>query len=208
MKPTIDVMLDVETLGIADDAQVIQISAGAFHLDEVVRELGDFKSTFNFVLDLSTLGDKLSMELGTLQFWTSDSDNARVLHKLISEESGISEEILVRKLHTWFTDLLKDYSEIKLWGNGIIFDNVKIEALFKKYGLKSPIMFYNHRDVRTILELGADKLGEDINSFRNDYADGIEKHNAIHDVLYQTRYVTGAYSVLTNPEYYLEVPMN
>ncbi len=202
MKQTIDVMVDIETLGIEEDAQVIQISAGAFHLDEVIRKLGDFKSTFDFVLDLSTLGDKLSMELGTLQFWTSDSDNARVLHKLISEDSGITEEILVRKLHTWLTDLLKDYSEIKLWGNGIIFDNVKVEALFKKYGLKSPILFYNHRDVRTILELGADKLGEDVISFRNEYAEGIEKHNAIHDVLYQARYVTEAYSVLlTNPEY-------
>lgn len=206
MKKTtyIDVMLDIETLGVADDAQVIQISAGAFDLESTVSELSDMK-TFDCVLDLSTLGDTITVEQGTLKFWTSDTSNASVLYRMLTNDNGVTEQIMVEKFHKWLLYLIDSYEfrrltlvEIRLWGNGIIFDNVKVENLFKKYGLESPIKFYNHRDVRTIVELVADKLHTDVDTYRGQYAYGIEKHNAIHDVLYQARYVTHAYQDLMN----------
>ena len=201
----VDVMLDVETLGISDNAQVIQISAGEFRLDDVVTSLDDME-TFDCILDLSTLGDTLTVEQGTLAFWTANGDNANVLNRMLNNNNGITEQIMVEKFHKWLSALvwsnayddLVIKSEIRLWGNGIIFDNVKIENLFKKYGLQSPVKFYNHRDVRTIVELVADKLHTDVDTYRGQYAYGIEKHNAIHDVLYQARYVTHAYQDLMN----------
>lgn len=204
MKQTtyIDVMLDIETLGVADDAQVIQISAGAFDLETIVTELSDMK-TFDCVLDLSTLGDTLTVEQGTLKFWTSDTSNATVLHRMLTNDNGVTEKIMVEKLHKWLLDLIANHesckltlAEIRLWGNGIIFDNVKIENLFKKYGLQSPVKFYNHRDVRTIVELVANKKNTTVAEYRDQFSEGIEKHNAIHDVLYQARYVTHAYKDL------------
>lgn len=200
MTNTIDVMLDIETLGVSDDSQVIQISAGAFHLEEPVNSIEDM-GTFDVVLDLSTLGGTLSIEQGTLSFWTGDPENAKVLHRMLQEDTGVTEGIMVKKFHEWLKKLSKAYEDVRVWGNGIIFDNVKVENLFKKYDLVSPIRFYNHRDVRTIVELVAIKNDTTVAEYRRKFEEGIEKHNAIHDVLYQARYVTSAYAELTRDEH-------
>lgn len=192
MKDVIDVMVDLETLGVEDGAQVIQISAGAFHLHRIVQDMDDM-IIFDKVMDLSTLGKYLTLEQGTLGFWLSSSENAQVLNNMLRVDNGVTEEIMVRKFHQWLSDMCSVYDEVRLWGNGIIFDNVKVEALFKKYGLTPPIAFYNHRDVRTIVELASDKVGVSVKAYRERFDEGIEKHNAIHDVLYQARYVTSAF---------------
>lgn len=202
MFETIDIMLDIETLGIEDDAQVIQISAGAFHLEKLTKNKEDI-NIFNMVLDLSTLGDKLSVEQGTLEFWTSSPDNAKVLNRMLRVDNGITERIMVTRFCQWLENFASEYEEVRLWGNGIIFDNVKIDNLFKKYDIASPIQFYNHRDVRTIVELASYSTGLSVNEYRDRFSEDIEKHNAVDDVLYQIRYVTSAYQDLVDePRFY------
>lgn len=192
---TVEVMLDIETLGTGKDAQIIQIGAGAFRLDKRVVTMDDFLDVFEITLDLHTV-DSPVIDVDTLIFWTKEPENAETFNKLLDQHTGITEEQMALDFHNWLTQLQAQFGKVTLWGNGIIFDNVKIEALFEKHGLVSPIKYSMHGDVRTITRTACDKLGMSLDEFRGMYADGIEKHNALADVLYQARYVTRAYEEL------------
>ena len=190
----IDVMLDIETLGVENGAQVIQIAAVGFKLGEEF-ERGKYPS-INSMLDISTVGDKLELELGTLKFWTANADHAQTFNKLLSVNTGCTEEKMVHDIHEFLSMLERKYEQVRVWGNGIIFDNVKVENLFSKYEIYSPIKHYNHRDVRTIMDLASIKSGLTLAELRDQFKDGIERHDALDDCIYQIFYVNHANNIL------------
>lgn len=194
----IDVMLDLETLGVTDSAQVIQISAVAFHLEKPPATVSDLSRTFDVILDLSMINEDntVTLEVNTLQFWLSSEENAKVFRNLTSADTGRGEERMVHDFWEFLQTLQEEYEDVYLWGNGILFDNKKIEALFSKYNLASPIKYSNHRDVRTIVELASAKKQVTVSEYRLAHDPGLEKHNALQDALHQVMYVTEAYQDL------------
>lgn len=198
MDKDINVMVDIETLGLGDEAQIIQISATHFSFRK-----GSSHHKFNGELDFNSIKDRngdIKINLDTLNFWLKDINNYQVFKNFCEDKKGrVPEYFLINAFHKYLTNLKgeeKFSGELQLWGNGVIFDNVKIENLFNKHGLKSPIKYSRHMDVRTLMALASDVTGKTIDELRDPFKEGKELHNAQDDVEYQVEYLVNAYNLI------------
>lgn len=185
MTKTIDVLVDLETMGISNDAPVIQISAVAFNLG--IKGY----ATFNRKVNLGSVGN-INVDGLTLGFWLQTSEQTEQLKTYFDDRNAQPSEMW-KQFYKWLMDVSAHQSyEIRLWGNGILFDNAKV-----KYNLgdKYPVKYSNDRDVRTIVQLGADKLGISIRELRESVPNE-HKHDALSDAIWEMTYIQKAYKAL------------
>jgi 3' exoribonuclease, RNase T-like len=184
-----DIMLDIETLGTGTNATIFQISAITFDI-----ETGKHFSTFNGIADIAE-NDFLEVDGSTLKWWLNT--DKELLTELLNKGEGSSEDLL-NDFHVWLKSQDKDTKNIYLWGNGILFDNKKIQEQFVEMGLDYPIFFRNDRDVRTIVDLAGKKLGISETELKERFNDeSLTKHDAFDDVKYQINLVVSCYKLLT-----------
>lgn len=131
-----DVMVDLETMGVGNDAAIVSI--GAVQFDPETGELG---SEFYEVVDLSScLEAGLTMDGSTIMWWMGQSDSAR---KAFSTPTGSLAEILTR-LSEWLPN------RPKIWGNGATFDNIILRSAYKALSMDVPWRYYDERCFRTL----------------------------------------------------------
>lgn len=190
-----DIMVDIETLGTGENASVFQISAMSFDLTT-----GDKYGSINLIGDIEKYGN-LNVDGSTLKWWLNT--DKELLTELINKGT-YGEHELFEELYNW---LLKqsntgDMKDVYLWGNGILFDNAKLQTnLNGCSGLKYPIYYKNDRDVRTILELASMNSGLTEDEIKKSVTDENErKHDAFDDIAYQIRLVVKCYEILMNKE--------
>lgn len=186
-----DIMVDIETLGTGENATVFQISAMSFDLTT-----GDKHGSINLIGDIETYG-RLDVDGSTLKWWLNT--DKELLTELINK--GTYEEYdIFEALHKWLEaqSTTGDMKDVYLWGNGILFDNAKLQTnLNGCSGLKYPIYYKNDRDVRTILELASMKSGLTEEQIKESVTDENErKHDAFDDIAYQIRLVVKCYEIL------------
>ena len=75
--------------------------------------------------------------------------------------------------------------DVKVWGNGSVFDISILDKWFDMLGMNAPWKFWNVRDVRTVVDI------MNINPKEFSF-DGI-KHNAIDDAIHQVKYMTSKF---------------
>lgn len=178
------IMTDIETLGTKEGATIFQIAAAAFNI-----ESGEVTSKIDLKLDISKVDD-LVVDGSTLKWWLKT--DKELLTKLLNEGELTEMEML-----TQFNEWVEQQDSPKLWGNGILFDNLKLKHKLESKGLKYPIFYRNDRDVRTILALAADKSGVSENDIRNSVTDENERaHDALDDVTKQIRLVTKCFNII------------
>lgn len=180
------IMTDIETLGTIEGATIFQIAAASFDI-----RTGEVKDKIDLKLNINTV-ENLKVEGGTLQWWLKT--DKELLTKLLQE--GTLTEI---EMFTQFNDWIeKQEGSPKLWGNGILFDNLKLKAKFEDLGMKYPIFYRNDRDVRTILALASEFSGISENEIRENVQDENERaHDALDDVTKQIRLVHYCYQLLS-----------
>lgn len=192
MKKT-HIMTDIETLGLRNDATIIQIAGIAFDI-----ETGEHISEFDMVADISK-NEHMEVDGGTLKWWL-DTD-ADLLKTLLNERGTVSSDDLIREFHSWMISLSNhpNYEDLVLWGNGPMFDNMKLKINMERLGLEYPILYKNDRDVRTILDLASAKTGLSESEIKGliDSHD-IREHDALDDVVYQIRLVNYCYIELVS----------
>ena len=195
MTRRIDIVTDLETLGVGSDCPVFQLGAVAINL-----ETGEIISTFNGICDITNFNN---IEGGTLKWWLKT--NKDLLAQLIlspTEDESVTvykdEKHLSLGFLEWAEYLESCYGDLYLWGNGILFDNRIIESKCKKYGVKYPIKYYNDRDLRTIYELAAKKLGlEDAKVLRNSVEmDNRVAHDGLNDAYHEALVLHYAWKIL------------
>lgn len=183
----VDVMVDIETLGTKEGATIFQIAAVSFDITT-----GETLASIDLIGDIATYRE-LAVDGATLKWWLSTDAElfAQLLHK-----GGLSEKQMLTQFHEWLTSQ-GDMKNVYLWGNGILFDNAKIQHAFTKFGLSYPISYKNDRDVRTILELASHKSGIAENDIRNSVVAETERlHDAFDDTNRQIRLVRKCYEIL------------
>lgn len=182
-----DVMVDIETLGTKEGATIFQIAAVSFDITT-----GETLDSINLIGDISKY-ETLTVDGSTLKWWL-DTDK-ELLHRLLSEGT-LSDVELFTQFHEWLTSR-GDMKSVYLWGNGILFDNAKLQHAFTSVGLRYPIGYKNDRDVRTILELASHKSGIPENDLRNEVVREDERlHDAYDDTNRQIRLVRKCYEIL------------
>lgn len=187
MKSKISIMTDIETLGKGLNPCIFQIAATAFNI-----ETGEQIDSINLKMDVKNAGS-IAVDGDTLVWWLNT--NKELLTQLLNE-GNLTEREMIEQLDSWIKSLGAK-EDITLWGNGILFDNAKLQAKFSSLGMNYPIHYKNDRDVRTILALAADKTGLSENEIKKAVEDENEvAHDALDDVSYQIRLVCYAYKLL------------
>lgn len=182
MKEQLSVMVDLETLGTAQDAIFPVIGACVFSL-----KTGKITDTF-----YEYVNQKDQQDLGrtttpaTIKWWTEQSDAAK--KEMIQPGRP-------------FTTVMEEFTKFipknaLIWGNGATFDVSMLENAYRMLGLPIPWMFWSVRDVRTIVQLAQ----ETPRPHRVEKCDvpfvGVP-HRADDDAVHQATYVAKMYQAIT-----------
>jgi len=182
MKEQLSVMVDLETLGTHQDAIFPIIGACIFSL-----KTGEIKDIF-----YAHINQKDQQSLGrtttpaTIQWWTQQSDAAK--REMIKPGRP-------------FTAVMEEFSKYipkksLIWGNGATFDVSMLENAYRMLELPIPWMFWDVRDVRTIVQLAA-ALPTSRRVEKCDVPFIGVPHRADDDAVHQASYVAKMYQALT-----------
>ena len=190
---TVDIMLDLETLGLCDNAVITQLSAVAFSLTD-----GTILDTFD-----EHIGIKKSVEKGfhidgsSMEFWFKQPP--KVYNDVFVKALGldVAPDIVLERFNTWIKSLKSKYgvdykANVNIWGNGSLADNKWLRQAYKICNMDVPWHFTEDRDVRTLVELGRRILDYD---YKKTTFDGTV-HNALDDCKHQIKYCTEIYSLI------------
>lgn len=180
-------MVDLETMGNKPDAPVV--SVGAVFFDPATGNTG---AEFYKVVSLeSAMAWGGVPDASTIVWWMKQSAEAR---SAIVMDDAIQLDDALFQLNDFIAEnAANGPSLMQVWGNGASFDNVILRQSYDRTGIDCPWMFWNDRDVRTMVELGK-AVG--INP-RYDIKFEGDMHNALSDARHQVKYVSAIWQRLT-----------
>lgn len=162
-----NIMIDIETMGIGPSAPVLSIGAVAF--DTEIRK------SFYVEINTKSLARRgFVPEFGTVVWWMGQSDQAREFIM-----AGAAKGVDIEEALTQLSSFIGLYDKAELWSNGADFDLVILKSAYEKCDMALP---WTCRDVtcfRTFKKLFP-KLDQPF--------DGVQ-HNAHDDALHQAKYV-------------------
>lgn len=141
-----EIMTDIESLGTAQDAVILSISAVKFDFgiiqspEQIITLNGKFDFSLN-VKDQIVKGRKIDFD--TVLWWLDQSNESR--HALIK---GVTQAYDIVTALDSFSAYCSGASNI--WGNGNTFDNVLIKSLYESFGMIYPIKYSKDLDFRTL----------------------------------------------------------
>lgn len=172
-KEYIDVMLDLESMGVGNNPALIQVAAVAFN-----SETGEEVCKFDEKIDLkSSMEVGLTISPGTIKFWmTNESVNQETRNIVLSEtgdhgKEGQSLTSVLTKFSCWYESL----GEVGgVWGNGSASDNVWLRSAYDAVNLKSPFIFREDMCLRTLKSLAKRKGYKTSFEFEGNQHDGLD----------------------------------
>lgn len=160
-----NVMVDLETLGTANNSVIISMGAVAFDNE------GNTLSTFYRRIDPQSCVDAgLKVDVSTVMWWMKQSDAARAAFN----EKGVPLQIALEEFYLWFPE------DACLWGNGATFDNVLLTNAYKALGMKTPWPYWGDRCYRTVKALYPEIAAGPFEG---------AAHNALDDARHQTKHL-------------------
>ena len=170
MTNRIDVMIDLETMGLGTNAPILSIGAVAF------RAFGEgLGATFHQGISLEdSMASGRQPTASTILWWLQQDDAARkqVRHKC--ENGGTMGEALLG-----FAEWMKSLGgELYVWGNGANFDISILEQAYLDAGMRTPWGYRNVRCFRTVMS----EFGDD-----SDWVKPTVAHDALADAEAQAR---------------------
>lgn len=138
----INLMVDLETMGLRPDAAIVSIGAVMFD----GQELGPEFYTPICLEDSKRHG--LTVDQSTVDWWAKQSEDARAAW---SDEAA---PLLIDAM-TEFTRFVRKEggADVRVWGNGAAFDPVVLESSYRALGADPPWHYYNVMCFRTMKTL-------------------------------------------------------
>lgn len=137
----LDIMLDLETLGVDPGCAIMSIGAIAFDLDE-----GALGEKFYVEIKPRTCEDMgLTINNDTLQWWTHQSPE--FIDRCLNTGKPVMNALCA--FSNFIYAVSHNHDKVRIWGNGADFDNVILTAAYKASGLVLPWNFRNNRCYRT-----------------------------------------------------------
>lgn len=170
------VMLDIETFGTKPGAVIRSI--GLVQFSPEADELG---KTLYLNLDKQQQLDKGAHVCpNTEAWWERQSKSAKSQLETNIYGVGLALEIVIA--------FIKGAKIKFVWSHGSSFDTVLLENLFDRFGYKTPWLYYNTRDTRTIFDLAKFKC--------TDMPREGTAHNALDDAIHQAKVIQKCYRLI------------
>lgn len=176
-------MLDLETMGNGTKSVVVAI--GAVYFDPEDGLMGD-----QFYMSVSDWHEQVRrgciMDASTVRWWLGGEET--------SPNQGARDALFVNQVPTVqalaafhsYMEVNGSRNDVKVWGNGVDFDNVILRHLFTAFDMPCPWKYPNSRCFRTLKnEFPVDRPG-----FAGD------KHNALSDAINQAEWACKIYKAL------------
>lgn len=165
-KKTLDVMIDLETLGTRAGCGILSIGACTFMID----------SSIYLKIDPQSCRERgLKEDPETLAWWHKQNPIARA--EAFSGKDTL--EVALGGLADWLACLPANKKDIYVWGNGADFDLPILSAAYEKVGMNVPWAPFNGRCFRTLKNLYFD--------VKAPIFEGM-KHSALEDAKHQSRW--------------------
>jgi len=182
--------IDLETLGTRYDSYILSIGIAAFNI-----ETGEIINTFH---KKTVCDDNFNIDLSTVMWWLNQNDEARkaITKRETITANGVSSEVPIEMALNELSNFIPDHKNSIVWGNGSSFDITLLDHAYHKCGLKQPWIYYNVRDMRTIVDI-AKSMG-----FMKERIkfEGV-KHDALADAEHQALVISNAYNYIRNRVY-------
>lgn len=141
-----DIMIDLETMGLGPSPAIVQIGAVLFESKVAFGDGGDvaiLPQSFKRTVSLqSSLLAGANMDQSTLEWWLSQSEEAK---QSISEDT-----VSLRQALLDFTEFCSEHGVSQIWSHGAASDVPWLEASYKLLKLEAPWRHQNVRDTRTM----------------------------------------------------------
>jgi len=186
-----EIMIDIETLGTKPGYVILSI--GAVFFDMKTGLTGD---TFYKTLSLeSSMQAGFKIDPKTLLWWSEQDKGA--YHEALAigvTDMDFNYDTTIRSFREWIENTAFDISRLQVWGNSARFDLGMLETYFNSVGTDVPWMFFNERDVRTLVSFAPEVK----NSFVFDEdGNSITSHKAIGDCMNQIKYCSAIFNKLS-----------
>lgn len=168
MTDRIDIMIDLETLGLGYDAPILSIGAAVIANREVT--LGGYHEGISLK---DSIAEGCVPSASTIEWWLRQAPEAQLA--LAAKIAG-GERLLavLRDFANW----VRGYPGAYVWGNGADFDIAMLRHAFAKMGIDEPWSYRNVRCFRTYMaEFGRDE----------DWVQPTVKHDALADARAQAQ---------------------
>lgn len=176
------VSIDLETLGKGHDAAITQLGWCPF--DPTTGVIG----TGNAINVSPTCG---VIDPSTVVWWLQQGEDAR-MGMVTAIDTGVTLAQGLRDFGECLYEPEHAMEGVCVWGNGATFDITILESAYSRCGLVVPWMFYNVRDMRTIVHLAQDLRGFN----RASVVRAGVHHDAAADAAHQARVITAAWQAL------------
>lgn len=155
----IHIVLDLETMGIKQDAAIIEIGMVIFNLDSVALAIPNVLEQWSISVSLeSAMKYGGTTDAGTLTWWMDPDRSEARDNWLVSEKLS-----LPRALNKIAFNLSK-YSSLlplpRIWGNGVNFDNAILKSAYERLDITVPWSYRQDADFRTLKLLYKDIVPE------------------------------------------------
>ncbi len=167
-----NVMLDLETMGVSNNALIVSI--GACFFNPLNDSIG--KTFYTNINMQSAIDIGCKFDANTIKWWMHQTNEARIA--LFKHTIDICD--VLHSFNSFINLNCDNISTINIWSH-VTFDHVILEETYRKAKIKPAFHYTSARDIRTLTHfVGYIKTGERI---------GIH-HNALDDCLYQVTYVS------------------
>lgn len=175
----IHIMLDLETVSTESNAGILQIGAVTFAPPGIgsITTRQTFDRRISFAILEAHGRHHISKE--TIQWWDKQDKELReyVFGGVYSPDHAVTDFL------DWCEERCNsDWGRIYLWGNSADFDCTILRNFIEMY-YEYPINFRNHRCYRTLKSLAHRSVYDHVTP-------NLQKHNALHDALYQANVAT------------------
>lgn len=170
-----DVMVDLETMGMAPDGAICAIGACLFDI-----QTGEIGQDFSCTIHLnSSVTHGMSLDPNTITWWLSQSNEAR--EKLFHDVRSLDDALY------GFAKFCP--GKFSLWSHAT-FDAVILDSAYKYVGIKRPWHYRDVRDIRTLTYLWKTLTGQSTPPQKERKG----AHIAVEDAIHQAKYCSKMYN--------------
>jgi len=174
-----EIMIDLETLGVGNDAHILSIGACS---------LWDTDDCFYRELRLEN--QDRNVDISTVQWWMGQSEEARAIFKTRDKDVPMHQALL--DFYQWVR-IKGNTHKTKVWSHGATFDVPMITNALTQHGLSVPWQYWNCRDTRTLIDVIKQINNNDPMKPKRDT---LIHHNALDDAIFQAKWMQNILRVL------------